>query len=340
MRIVLLIASCAILQAQQQDLAIVRKADEILASEAVWNRQDTRQCPTGARTFSLYCALEKAIVDSGYEFAHRATVMEQVRVVVELAAPNAYEHRLMGYNNDLTVTFADLKRMLRLAELRIAGGESKGTSAVRGRLVQNGSPVPDATVALYCRDPKIPKRNELTTVTANDGSFQFNGLLGLEGWYVYGKMESIGGRGATTPAVALTLPGETTIVRDLDILPGHSMRGKIVLSDGRPIGEGSRVTVESGCVTGCPPFDVPDSQEAALPPNGAFAFRGLRGPIRLWMSVKGYGLHVDEPNGKPPGSDNYNERVRQMLNVVERVVDRDADDIRIVLEPRMAAPRR
>jgi hypothetical protein len=56
--------------------------------------------------------------------------------------------------------------------------------------------------------------------------------------------------------------------------------------------------------------------------------------------IKGYGLHVDEPNGKPPGLDNYNDRTRQTINVVEYVVDRDTDDLRIVLEPRGAAPRR
>src|SRR5262245_54855642 len=112
-----LIAAVVALHAQDQDLATVRKADQLLSSEAVWNRHDTRECPAGAKTFSLYCALEKAIVDSGREFEHRARVMEQMRLVVELAAPNAYEHRLMGYNNDPEVTFADLKRTLRLAEL-------------------------------------------------------------------------------------------------------------------------------------------------------------------------------------------------------------------------------
>jgi hypothetical protein len=58
MRIALLIAASAILHAQKQDLAILRKTDAILASEAVWNRRDTRECPAGAKTISLYCALQ------------------------------------------------------------------------------------------------------------------------------------------------------------------------------------------------------------------------------------------------------------------------------------------
>lgn len=286
-RIVLMMVVAAVLHAEEQDLAIVRKADELLSTEAVWNRHDTRECPAGSKTLSLYCALEKAIVDSGRAFEHRASVMEQMRLAVELAAPNAYEHRLMGYNNDSEVTFADMKRMLRLAELRMSPEASKAASVVSGRLVQNRSPVGGATVALYCRDRKLSSRKEITTVTANNGSFQFQGLPSLQGWYVYAKMESIRARGATVPRVALTFPGETTVVRDLDIVPAHSLRGKVVLSDGRPIPEGSRITVTAGCIGECPPYDVPDSQEAPLPSDGAFLFRGVRGPVHIGISVKG-----------------------------------------------------
>jgi hypothetical protein len=339
MRSVLLIVAATVLRAQGQDLAIVRRADELLSSEAVWDRHDTRECPAGIKTFSLYCALEKAIVDSGREFEHRATVMEQVRLAVDLAAPNAYEHRLMGYNNDPEVTFADMKRMLRLAELRMSPEASKATSTVRGRLVQNGSPVARATVALYCRDDKLSPRKEITTVTANDGSFQFQGLASAQGWYVYAKRESIQARGAVVPGVALTFPGEASVVRDLEIVPAHSLRGKIVLSDGLPLPEGSRITVTAGCVFGCAPYDVPDSQIAALPPDGAFVFRGVRGPVHVGISVKGYGLHVDEPDGKPPGLDNYNQRMRQTVNEIDLVV-RDTVDVRIVLEPRAAVSRK
>ncbi len=42
------------------DLLIIRRSDQILDSEAKWNRVDTRICPDDAKTFSLYCALEKA----------------------------------------------------------------------------------------------------------------------------------------------------------------------------------------------------------------------------------------------------------------------------------------
>jgi hypothetical protein len=38
MRVLLLIVAATALHGQRNDLAIVRKADELLSSEAVWNR--------------------------------------------------------------------------------------------------------------------------------------------------------------------------------------------------------------------------------------------------------------------------------------------------------------
>ena len=43
-------------------------------------------------------------------------------------------------------------------------------------------------------------------------------------------------------------------------------------------------------------------------------------------------------SGRPPGSDNYNERMRQTINQVERVV-RDTADLTITLEPRVTSSR-
>ena len=42
------------------DLKIVQRAREILSDPSKWNRADTRKCPDDAKTFSLYCSLEKA----------------------------------------------------------------------------------------------------------------------------------------------------------------------------------------------------------------------------------------------------------------------------------------
>jgi hypothetical protein len=105
----------------QADLRIVERASEILDSPTKWNRADTRICPAGAKTFSLYCALEKATYEVSGDFEHRGAAMQQARLVIDEIAPNRskYEHRLMGYNNDPTTTFADVQKFFRLLKDRV-----------------------------------------------------------------------------------------------------------------------------------------------------------------------------------------------------------------------------
>ncbi len=103
------------------DLRIVQRARKILDSPAKWNRADTRDCPAEAKTFSLYCALEKATVEVTGKFEHRGAAMQEARFVIDevMAKGNHYEHRLMGYNNDPKTTFADIQKFFRILEERI-----------------------------------------------------------------------------------------------------------------------------------------------------------------------------------------------------------------------------
>ncbi len=112
------------------DLQIVKRARELLDSPSKWNRADDRKCPAGAKTYSLYCALEVATTDVGQHFEHRGAALHEMRFVIdEIAATRNYDHRLMGYNNDPTTTFADVQEVLRITEsliaLRLKGDESR-----------------------------------------------------------------------------------------------------------------------------------------------------------------------------------------------------------------------
>jgi hypothetical protein len=101
---------------------IVRRAQQILDSPTKWNRADNRECPAGAKTFSLYCALEKATYEATGKFEHRGAAMQQARFVIDEIAPNSknYHHRLMDYNNDPTTTFADVQTFFRKLEDRVS----------------------------------------------------------------------------------------------------------------------------------------------------------------------------------------------------------------------------
>ncbi len=109
------------------DVRIAQRAQKILNSPAKWNRADTRVCPAQAKTYSLYCALEKATDEVTGNFQHRSAAMQEARFVIDDIAPNRknYEHRLMDYNNDPTTTFADIKKVLRLLQARITKRLSK-----------------------------------------------------------------------------------------------------------------------------------------------------------------------------------------------------------------------
>jgi len=105
----------------EADVRIVQRAREILNSPAKWNRADNRECPATQRTYSLYCALEKATQEVSKNFEHRGAAMQQARFVIDdvLAKGNHYEHRLKDYNNDSQTTFTDVQKFFTLLEERI-----------------------------------------------------------------------------------------------------------------------------------------------------------------------------------------------------------------------------
>jgi hypothetical protein len=163
------------------DVQIVKRAREILNSPSKWNRADNRKCPAGATTFSLYCALEKAIDEVSGKFEHRGAAMQEARFVIDAVAPNRdnYEHRLMGYNNDPTTTFADLQKVFDLLEARIVKRlnepaldksvdlrivkrvrEILDSSAKWNRMGTQDCPADAKTFSIYCAFEKAAK--ELT----------------------------------------------------------------------------------------------------------------------------------------------------------------------------------
>ena len=103
------------------DLQIVTRARQILDSPAKWNRVDNRQCPAGAKTFSMYCALQMATNEVSGKSEHRGAALQEARFVIdEIAVDRNYNHRLMDYNNDPTTTFADIQEVFRITESLIA----------------------------------------------------------------------------------------------------------------------------------------------------------------------------------------------------------------------------
>jgi uncharacterized GH25 family protein len=190
-------------------------------------------------------------------------------------------------------------------------------AVVRGRLVESGKPVAGAEIGLNPRKPGMGMVNlvmrgsfysEIRIGTQEDGSFVITNVPAPEGWYLYGKMESIASRGATdTIACATTHDNQEVSVGDIRIVPAYHLRGKVVLSDGKQVSQSMRVTIYSQRTR--------DNQTALLSSDGHFEFQGLApGKYSLFPSVKGYDLPKEEPE-------------------IEASIDGDVDNLAIVLDP-------
>ena len=106
--------------ADRKDVAIIDRARVLLRDAGAWNRADTRQCRTGDRKVSLFCALKFASRDVTGEYRHRRTAIEEVRIAVEEATHGRdYDHRLMDYNNDPKTRLTDLNAVLAVARVRL-----------------------------------------------------------------------------------------------------------------------------------------------------------------------------------------------------------------------------
>lgn len=109
-----------------EDLQILDRADQLLANETIWNRNDTRECPSGASTVSLYCALYAACTEIHGSYDHRRVALQEVRFSIEtLSGGREFEHRLMDFNNLPETTFGDVKKVLALARARVASRLAK-----------------------------------------------------------------------------------------------------------------------------------------------------------------------------------------------------------------------
>jgi protocatechuate 3,4-dioxygenase beta subunit len=209
---------------------------------------------------------------------------------------------------EFEVTYAKpTPKMLLLVEARsmapkfvvMSTGSKRQTVAVsegaviRGRLVADGKPVGGAEIGLIARerggfgsslDIDGNRYGEMRVGTQEDGSFAITNVPSPVEWYVYGKMESLGSRGATEPVIsATTRDKEQVDVGDIQLKQGHRLRGQVILSDGKPIPNGMRMLINSNRAW--------DTQTAILRFDGHFEFVGLAvGGYSISPAVKGYSL--------------------------------------------------
>lgn len=101
------------------DLEILKKTDALLSAET-WQKEDDRDCDVDFQEnkYSLYCALKKASLDVTGDFNHRSGAMNIVREDIVLLNPlKEYEHRLMDFNNENSLT--TIKELLFICQRKL-----------------------------------------------------------------------------------------------------------------------------------------------------------------------------------------------------------------------------
>jgi hypothetical protein len=164
---------------------------------------------------------------------------------------------------------------------------------IRGRLMKDGEPVGDAEIGLIARErggfgPELNlvgiPYEEMKVGTQEDGSFVLANVPFPVDWFLYGKMESLIGRGATQLVSCATSGSKQVLaVGDIQVKPGYRLQGRVILSDGKPIPDGMRVGISSNRAW--------DFQSASLGSDGRFEFTTLSaGSYSITPSVRGYAL--------------------------------------------------
>jgi len=103
------------LQFDSLDVQILKRADAILSSESIWNKEDDRKCQDdiASNKYSLFCALYKASLDVVGKYDHRKPGLQQLRwLIQEQFKERLVHHRLMDFNNHEKTTFDEIKKLL------------------------------------------------------------------------------------------------------------------------------------------------------------------------------------------------------------------------------------
>ncbi len=183
-------------------------------------------------------------------------------------------------------------------------------ATVKGRLVREGKPVRNAEVELSTHNRAAGSvLPEVRIGTRDDGTFAMTNVPPGRIWCLFGTMSSLAVQGLATQSKLLETrdDGEVVDVGDVEVQPAFTLRGKVVLTDGKTLPAGTTVFLTRD--------GMPDAQTVVLDTEGRFEFNGLAsGVYALGPSVRDY-------------------RAQGGGFVQEVLINRNVDHLAITLEP-------
>jgi hypothetical protein len=160
---------------------------------------------------------------------------------------------------------------------------------VRGRIMHEGKPLPDVEVGVVQQDRNsISFHGEFNIGTRKDGTFELPNLPAGLAYVAYAKRKSIESKGASQ-TFKFTGAGEGKIsdIGDINIVPGVVLAGKVVLSDGKPVPENTRLLISRE--------DAWDTIIVDIAKDGSFRASDLAtGPYAIELNIRDY--HVSDKN--------------------------------------------
>lgn len=189
---------------------------------------------------------------------------------------------------------------------------------ISGRAVlPDGSPLADVEIGIAQTNRRMGRfLGDYVIGTREDGRFELPNLPADEKMVVFGKMQTVRDHGAI-PVRRFTTrnDGEWQEVGELRVQPAFTIRGRIALSDGEPIPEGTRLTISRR--------EAWDSQFVDLPDDGSFVLHGIPNEsVSVSGRIDGYHLSLRNPS-------------LDLLNrfAIVGTVEGDMDDLVILYEP-------
>jgi protocatechuate 3,4-dioxygenase beta subunit len=154
---------------------------------------------------------------------------------------------------------------------------------VSGRVVKDGKPLPGLTLGMVQKS-----RNSETFVgefqfaTDADGWFHFVNIPPGDDFYLYGIMDSFKAHGALAARPVTTAEhGSTIELGTIEVQPGLTVSGRVVLSDDKPLPPHTRVLLGSE--------EAWDVQIVEAAPDGTFLFTSVPpGPYDLSANLRAY----------------------------------------------------
>ena len=141
---------------------------------------------------------------------------------------------------------------------------------VTGRLLQDGNPIPGVRVSMSSQDRNVESFLQgFDATTGPDGGFKVPNVPANTAFFLTTRLKDTAKLGLSlAPQTVKTGADESTVkLGDLLLKAAHSIKGKVVLGDGKPLPANTRVTL--GLENGS------DSLQAKVDEDGAFEFNGV-----------------------------------------------------------------